>query len=116
MRNQKGFSELTTLWFFAAGIIVLVGGLVLLISFVDLGIASFVRPASTAIDNKTFKESQQYNDGMARRISEFKRDYEQAIDPASKASIKAAVQVELSSYDISRLPSQLQPFAYSMLN
>jgi len=109
-------SELATLWFFIAGIIVLIGGLLLVANVVNLGIASIVRPASTAIDNKTFKESQQYNDGMARRISEFKRDYEQASDPGAKTSIKAAVQIELGSYDISRLPSQLQPFAYSMLN
>ena len=115
MRNkQTGFSELATLWFFIAGIIILGGGLLLLANFVDLGIASWARPMNTRIDNQVFHESQQYNDGMTRRISGFKYDYEQATTQAQKDSIRAAVQHELGAYDISRLPPDLQGFAHAM--
>lgn len=81
---------------------------------VSLGIRAVVQPASVAIDNRTFHESQAYNDGMARDLGQFQLDYAGTQDEGRRAAIRAVVRDRYAGYDDSRLPASLQAFLHQM--
>jgi uncharacterized protein HemX len=78
-----------------------------------LGIYWVTQPTTVAIQNRTFHESQAYNDGMARDLSDLQMAYMRA-DDAGKSTIRATVQQRFAGYDARRLPPNLQMFLTEM--
>jgi len=81
--------------------------------FGGLGIATKATfaPASVAIDNRVFHESQQYNDGMSRDLDELRMAYVDAHATAeAKAAIRATILHRFASYDSARLPADQRSF------
>jgi hypothetical protein len=75
------------------------------------GIRYFNAPINTAIDYSTFKESGQYNDGMARDLDNFRQVW---IDPKTtdiqRDAIRSTVKQRFGAYDSNRLPSDQRSF------
>jgi hypothetical protein len=66
-------------------------------------------PLTEQVRYDTFKESQAYNDGMARELSSLRLQWASA-DIVRKSVIKAAVLQQYGAYDRARLPADLQSF------
>jgi len=81
---------------------------------VGLGMYAVGRPATVAIDNLTFHQSQAYNDGMVRDLGQFQLDYAATHDEGSRDAIRAVVRDRYASYDDSKLPIRLQIFLNQM--
>lgn len=75
---------------------------------------AFFAPKYTAVDNKVFHESQQYNDGMVRDLENIKREYQTA-DVNGKAALRATAIHRFEIYPRDRMPPDLQNF-YDSLN
>ncbi len=75
---------------------------------------SFFAPKYTAVQNKVFHESQQYNDGMLRDLENIKREYQSAT-PEGKAALRATAIHRFEIYPRERLTPDLQNF-YDSLN
>jgi hypothetical protein len=75
---------------------------------------SFFAPRMTAVDNKVFHESQQYNDGMLRDLENIKREYQSAT-PEGKQALRATALHRFEIYPRERLTPDLQNF-YDSLN
>ena len=88
--------------------------LVAVLSFYSLGLKSITAPWNTAIDNKVFQQSQQYNESMIRDLANIQIQYLSAKDEATKDALKAIVIHRYSVYDRTKLPSNLQLF-YSQI-
>jgi hypothetical protein len=73
----------------------------------------WVKPAIVAIDNKTFHESQSYNDNMIRDLYDSQLAYASG-NIVTKTIIKAKIQHEFGAYDAAKVPSDLQPFLLEM--
>lgn len=103
------------------GIGVVVGGLLGIFALVFFGNAvglinySFFAPRMTAVDNKVFHESQQYNDGMLRDLENLKREYIQA-SPEAKAALKGTIIHRFEIYPRDRMTPDLQNFYDSVVN
>lgn len=69
----------------------------------------FFAPKYRAVDNKVFKESEQYNDGMVRDLENLQMDYMSA-DAAHKDALRTIVLHRFSVYDENRLPYNLRAF------
>ena len=80
------------------------------LSAVSLGIYSFTKPASIAIDNRAFHESQAYNDGMANDLGNFQMEYIRSNDADKRAALRAVILERFAGYDEARLPSNLRSF------
>jgi uncharacterized membrane protein len=87
------------------GVLLLIFGL----SFISYKMYEFFSPRYTAVDNKVFKESQQYNDGMVRDLENLKMEYINA-DVEHKDAIRAIVLHRFSVYPLDRMPPDLQSF------
>jgi len=87
----------------------IIGGIVLL-SGVGLGIYSVTKPASIAIDNRAFHESQAYNDGMAKDLGNFQMEYLRIDDPSKRAALRAVILDRFAGYDATRLNPNLRSF------
>jgi hypothetical protein len=91
-----------------------------------LGIASFIAlifgltflgwvsydyfaPKYRATDNKVFKESEQYNDGMIRDLESLQIEYLNA-DDAHKDALRAIVLHRFSVYPEEKMPYNLRNF------
>lgn len=101
-----------------AGIGVLALAGLIALSFV-LNLAGFAQfaffaPKVTAVQNKVFQESQQYNEGMVRDLENIKREYI-AANPDQKAALRALAIHRFEVYPIDRMPPDLQNF-YRSLN
>jgi hypothetical protein len=101
---------------FGIGVLVLVGILVLgfVLNYAGFFSYSFFAPKYTAVDNKVFHESQQYNDGMIRDLENIKREYQHAT-PEGKDALRATAIHRFEIYPYNRLPPDLQNF-YDSLN
>ncbi len=75
---------------------------------------AYFAPRYTAVDNKVFHESQQYNDGMLRDLENLKREYQTA-DANGKAALKATVIHRFEIYPRDRMTPDLLNF-YDSLN
>lgn len=75
---------------------------------------AFFAPKYTAVDNKVFHESQQYNDGMVRDLENIKREYQHAT-PEGKDALRATALHRFEIYPRDRMPPDLQNF-YDSLN
>lgn len=83
------------------------------ISFLSFKSYEFYAPKYRAVDAKVFKESEQYNDGMIRDLSELQRQYVTA-DDAGKAALKPIIIHRFAVYDETRLPADLRAFYVSI--
>jgi hypothetical protein len=69
----------------------------------------YFAPKYRATDNKVFKESEQYNDGMLRDLENLQMQYTDA-DQAHKDALRAIILHRFSVYDENRLPYNLRSF------
>ena len=91
------------------GTTLVVGGVVLF-SAVGLGIYAFTKPASIAIDNAAFHESQAYNDGMAKDLGNFQMEYIRTDDAGKRAALRAVILDRFAGYNPARLNPNLRTF------
>ena len=97
------------------GVAVFVVGLVLFLALCFglnlFGLAnySFFAPKYRAVENKVFKESEQYNDGMIRDLQNLQMEYMSA-DQAHRDALRSIIIHRFSVYDQNRLPSNLWAF------
>ena len=101
---------------FGIGVLALMGLVVVIFVLSAVGFInySFFAPKYTAVQNKVFHESQQYNDGMIRDLENIKREYQSAT-PEGKAALKATAIHRFEIYPRDRMPPDLQNF-YDSLN
>lgn len=92
------------------GTTALVIGAVVVLSAVSLGIYAVTKPASIAIDNAAFHESQPYNDGMARDLGNFQMEYIRTDDAGKRAALRAVILDRFAGYDANRLNPNLRTF------
>jgi hypothetical protein len=95
----------------SAGIggVVLAGLAVFALSLGGYGMYKFFAPRYTAVDNEVYHNSQQYNDGMVRDLSELQLDYVNA-DEAHKELLRGVILDRFATYDVERLPPRLRNF------
>ena len=70
---------------------------------------NYFAPKYRATDNKVFKESEQYNDGMIRDLENLQLEYVNT-DAAHKDAIRAIVLHRFSVYPEDKMPPNLRNF------
>jgi len=83
------------------------------VSAIGYGVYYFTAPATVAIENRTFHQSQPYQDGMARDLDNWRMQYASAT-PEGKEIIRATIQHRFAGFDASVLPSDDQAFLAEM--
>ena len=83
--------------------------LIFALSFASYEAYNYFAPRYRATDYKTFKESEQYNDGMVRDLEELELAYNNA-DAEHKQALRAIVLHRFSVYPEDRMPSNLRNF------
>ena len=83
------------------GLACLVGVLLLVFVLNVFDFSQYVifQPRVTAVQNKTFHESQQYTDGKLNALRAYKVQYDTASTDTARASIRSMVVDEFASYD-----------------
>jgi hypothetical protein len=96
--------------------IILALGLVLAVALAVFGLSyggyemyAFFKPRYVAVDNATFKESQQYNDGMIRDLENLQMEYNSA-GPEQKQALRAIILHRFSVYPLEKMPLSLRNF------
>lgn len=84
------------------------------LSFLSFKAYEFYAPKYRAVDAKVFKESEQYNEGMVRDLSELQHQYITATDD-EKAALRPIIRHRFEVYDRDRLPTDLRAF-YDTIN
>jgi hypothetical protein len=81
------------------------------LGFTYLGWASYdyFAPKYRATDNKVFKESEQYNDGMVRDLENLQVEYING-DADKKQALRAIILHRFSVYPEDKLPPNLRNF------
>lgn len=69
----------------------------------------YFAPKYRAVDNKVFKESEQYNDGMIRDLENLQIEYVSA-DDDKKQALRAIIIHRFSVYPQDKLPPNLRNF------
>lgn len=87
--------------------------LIFALNLFGFGNYAFFAPKYTAVDNKVFHESQQYNDGMVRDLENIKREYQHAT-PEGKDALRATVIHRFEIYPRDRMPPDLLNFYDSL--
>ena len=101
------------------GILAGIGGLVLFLALIFglnlFGLAqySFFAPKVRAVENRVFKESEQYNDGMIRDLENLQMEYIQA-NADQKQALRAIVLHRFSVYPEDKMPPNLRNFYNSL--
>ena len=95
----------------AGGVGIIAGTLVLgfALNYADWASYDFFAPKYRQTENKVFKESEQYNDGMIRDLSELQRQYVTATAD-EKAALRPIIRHRFEVYDENRLPADLRSF------
>lgn len=99
------FKELSAIFTTIVGALVLIFGL----SFLGYKSYEFFAPKYRAVDNKVFKESEQYNDGMIRDLENLQLEYINA-DKEHKDALRAIVLHRFSVYPEDKMPPNLRNF------
>ena len=73
----------------------------------------FYAPKYRAVDNKVFKESEQYNDGMIRDLENLQLEYIKA-DKEQKDALRAITLHRFSVYPEDKMPPNLRNFYNSL--
>jgi len=79
------------------------------LSFLGYEMSNYFAPKYRALDNKVFKESEQYNDGMVRDLEDLQLQYINA-DAEHKDALRAIVLHRFSVYPEDRMPANLRNF------
>jgi len=79
------------------------------LNYLAYGNYAFFAPKYTAVDNKVFQESAQYNLGMIRDLENLKMEYETG-DATTKSVLKPTILHRFSVYPKDRLPPDLRSF------
>ena len=91
------------------GIVVIALAPIFGLSYGGYKMYEFFAPRYTAVDNKVFHESQQYNDGMIRDLENLKLEYLNA-DAEHKDAIRAITLHRFSVYPREKMPADLRNF------
>lgn len=79
------------------------------LSTAGYGLYAEFTPRYTAVDNKTFHESAQFNDGMIQQLSTLEIQYVQAPDD-QKLALRALMLQQFAAYPEDKLPPDLRNF------
>lgn len=71
-------------------------------------------PRYEQVRQDTFKNSQAYNEGMAKDILAIETDYIKATDPQVKSGLKSIIKQKLAGYDTTKFPPDLRKFLDSL--
>ena len=93
----------------AIGFIVSAVALVLGLTYLGYAMTDYFAPKYRAIDNKVFKESEQYNDGMVRDLENLQLEYINA-DKDHKDALRAIILHRFSVYPEEKMPYNLRKF------
>jgi hypothetical protein len=91
------------------GVIVLLLAVGFGIRYVALQSNTFFSPQERALENKVWKESEQYNDGMVRDLENLRMDYLKAND-TQKDALKAVILHRFAGYNEDKLTPELRQF------
>ena len=94
--------------------IVLILGVVWIAQGSDFFLFQTFAPKYEQVRQDTFKNSQAYNEGMAKDILALETDYIQAPDPQVKAGLKSVIKQKLAGYDTTKFPPELREFLKSL--
>jgi F0F1-type ATP synthase membrane subunit c/vacuolar-type H+-ATPase subunit K len=79
------------------------------IGYIGYKAYDYFAPKYRAVDNKVFKESEQYNDGMVRDLENLQMEYMKAT-PEQKDGLRSIILHRFAVYDENRLPGNLRAF------
>jgi hypothetical protein len=92
-----------------AGFLALIFGL----SFLSYKSYEFFAPKYRAVDEKVFEQSEQYNQGMVRDLSELQRQYVTS-DEAGKEALRPIIRQRFEVYPENKMPADLRTFYESI--
>ena len=78
--------------------IILLLAIIFSVGLFGFGMNAFFAPKYRALENKVFKESEQYNDGMVRDFENLRLEYLKAKDVDSKKVIALTIKHRFSVY------------------
>lgn len=107
--ESNGFAKLFADFAAYALATVFVVAIFLGVSFGAWASYSYFKPKYVAVDNETFHQSQQYNDGMIRDLEELQLEYIKAPEE-QKPALKAVILHRFSVYPTDKLPNNLRSF------
>lgn len=87
---------------------------IFLVAVFGFGMDSFFKPAYRKLEYRTFKESEQFRDGMTRQLEELQLQYVQAKNDDEKAIIRNAFLHQASEINKDHLSPDLRSFYYSI--
>ena len=79
------------------------------LSYVGYESYSYFAPKYREVDNRVFKQSEQYNDGMIRDLEDMQMAYMNA-DAAQKDALRAIIMHRFSVYPEDKMPPNLRNF------
>lgn len=74
---------------------------------------SYFAPKYRDVDSKVFHESEQYNEGMVRDLTELQRQYVTS-DEAGKAALRPIIRHRFEVYPENKMPADLRDFYESV--
>lgn len=77
--------------------------------YLNLKSNTFFGPQERALENKIYKESEQFNDGMIRDLENLRMEYLKSTE-IQKEALKATILHRFSSYDLEKLNYELKQF------
>jgi hypothetical protein len=89
--------------------------LIFVLNFYGLFSMNFFGPKYRQVENKIFKESEQYNDGMVRDLENLRLQYIGATAD-QKLALKATIIHRFSVYDENKLTAELRTFYHDLKN
>lgn len=94
-----------------SSVLALVVFVLVILGFSYLGWASYdyFAPKYRATENKVFKESEQYNDGMVRDLENLQMEYMNA-DKDHQQALRAIILHRFSVYPEDKMPANLRNF------
>lgn len=88
-----------------------VAGLAFFFAGLGTSVRAVFEPKNVAIDNQVFRQSQQFNDGMARDLDNMRMQWaDPATTQAQKDIIRDTIIHRYAGYDAVNLPADLQVF------
>ena len=79
------------------------------LSLFSFSMYSYFAPKYRAVDSKVYHESEQYNEGMVRDLSELQRQYVTS-DEAGKAALRPIIRHRFEVYPEDKMPADLRNF------
>ena len=112
MANNDDIREATTWSGFTLLAIIVV---CVALSFIGYFTYAYFNPKYTAVQYQTFKQSQQYNDGMAQELEQFRQDYyATGVTAEQRDNIRESVLHDFAAYDDTKLSPSLRAFLDQM--